>query len=321
MSSILSPGRWRGLQTTSNAQQIFTIMAFDQRGSYEKMLPKDFAYETAVSIKQAVVTSLSPYTSAVLLDATYGLGAAQHMAGTSGILLALEKTGYTGQSTYRHTEFDPQWTVAKIKKFGASAVKLLVYYHPDSGELATEIENLARDVADTCHEHDLPLFVEPVSYSLDANIPKDSPEFAQTRPYVVRETARRLAATGADVLKLEFPVDAKHNSDSAEWKTACEAVSEIATVPWVLLSAGVDFPIFARQVEIACRAGASGFLGGRAIWKECIAMSPAERQTFLETTARERLQNLTELANAYGRPWTDYYAPLPTTEDWFAHYN
>jgi len=30
----------------------------------------------------------------------------------------------------------------------------------------------------------------------------------------------------------------------------------------------VDFQIFYQEVEIACRAGASSFLGGRAIWQE-----------------------------------------------------
>jgi hypothetical protein len=36
----------------------------------------------------------------------------------------------------------------------------------------------------------------------------------------------------------------------------------------MLLSAGVDFESFRKQVKIACKAGASGFLAGRALWQE-----------------------------------------------------
>lgn len=320
MNTAITPGRWRGLVTTSSAAQMFTIMAFDQRGTYVKMLPDNFSYQDAVTIKQEVVTALSPYTSAVLLDVTYGLPAAFRMDRGCGLLMALEKSGYTGTSTYRQVDFDPDWTVEKIKKMGASAVKLLVYYHPDAGALAEEIENVVRDVTATCHAHDLPLFVEPVSYSLDTTVSKSSADFARQRPAVVRETARRFSQLGADVLKLEFPVDADFDDDTDHWQAACDALSAVCTVPWALLSAGVDFQVFERQVETACRSGASGFLCGRAIWKECIAMTAGHRQQFLSTTGTDRVKRLSELADRLGRPWTDYYQPIAVTEDWYTTY-
>ena len=40
-----------------------------------------------------------------------------------------------------------------------------------------------------------------------------------------------------------------------------------------LLSAGADYKTFNRQVEIACKAGASGFLAGRALWQEGVQIS------------------------------------------------
>ena len=321
MSAPLTPGRWRGLKTTSTDQHVFTIMAFDQRGTYQKMLPDNHTYAHAVQIKQEVVVTLSPYTSAVLLDATYGIPAALHMHRASGVLFALEETGYAGTPTFRRIEFNPDWTVNKIKSAGGSAVKLLVYYHPDAGELSAELEETVRQVTADCHAHDLPVFVEPVSYSLDVNVAKDSAEFAVQRPAIVRETARRFSALGVDVLKMEFPVDAAFDTDENSWQTACAAVSEVTTVPWVLLSAGVDFPIFEQQVKVACQNGASGFLGGRAIWKECVTMSPAQRQEFLQTTAQQRLAQLNESTHAFGRPWTDFYEPLATAADWFVTYS
>ena len=321
MPSTLTPGRWHGLKMTSTDQHVFTIMAFDQRGTYQKMLPDNCTYGDAVQIKQEVVGSLSPYTSAVLLDPTYGIPAALHMDRSSGILFALEETGYAGTPTFRRIEFNPDWTVNKIRNSGGNAVKLLVYYHPDAGELAEELEDVVRQVVEDCHSVDLPVFVEPVSYSLDAAVAKESPQFAAQRPAIVKETARRFSALGVDVLKMEFPVDAAIDDDESSWQKACAAVSEVASVPWVLLSAGVDFPIFEQQVKIACQNGASGFLGGRAIWKECVTMSSGQRQEFLNTTAKQRLSKLSESTHAYGRPWTDFYKPLVTTEDWFVSYS
>jgi tagatose 1,6-diphosphate aldolase len=320
MPYMLTPGRWRGLQTTSTERDVFAIMAFDQRGNYRELLADGSTHDDAVEIKYEVVAALSPYTSAVLLDPIYGLKAALLGVRNRGLLMCVEKTGYSGDATYRRTDFMPGWTVSKIRRMGASAAKLLVYYHPDSGKLSEEIETLICQVAGDCHRHDLPLFVEPLMYSLDGSIPTRSAEFARTRTAVLCETARRLSGLGPDVLKLEFPVDVVYDNDVGVWQRACEAISAACAVPWVLLSAGVEFDIFERQVRTACQGGASGFLGGRAIWKECIGMNRADRQTFLKTTGVERLNRLSAIADELARPWTDFYKPQPVGEDWFTTY-
>ncbi|MCY4526859.1 MAG: tagatose 1,6-diphosphate aldolase [Anaerolineaceae bacterium] len=320
MKATLTPGRWRGLKTTSTSEHVFTIMAFDQRGSYVGMLPEGSGYDDAVAIKSEVVGQLSPYTSAVLLDANYGLLPAMQMHRNSGLLMALEKSGYTGDSTMRRADFDPDWTVAKMRRAGAAAVKLLIYYHPGSGALADDIEGVISRILADCHEQDLPLFVEPMSYSLDPDVPTDSPAFAEGKPEVVIETARRISALGVDVLKMEFPMNAKYHDDENEWLQACETLSNASKAPWVLLSAGVDFEIFERQVRVACQGGASGYLGGRAIWKECAAMSPGERHEFLLGTAMERIGTLNDHTLQQGRPWTDFYDLPQGGADWYQRY-
>lgn len=317
----LSPGRWRGLKTTSTENRVFTILAFDQRGSYRRMMPATITtYAEAVALKQEIVVKLAPYTSAVLLDSTYGLGPAMHMSGRAGLLVALEKTGYSGDATYRSLVFEDTWTVEKIKRMGASAVKMMVYYHPDTGELADGLDEVVRQTVVECHKYDLPMFLEPMSYSIDAAVDKSSEAFAATRAHVVKETARRLSATGADILKLEFPLDVAFNSDEAEWQRECEAVSAVCESPWVLLSAGVDAPIFEKQVKIACEAGASGFLAGRAVWKEAVNMTAEERAPFLANVAPERLHRLTEITSQYAKPWTDFYAAPASDEGWYDTY-
>ncbi len=317
----LTPGRYRGLKSTSLAEgDVFGIIAFDQRGSYRKMMPPAASYETLAQVKSEIIGALSRDASAILTDPSYGLNAAMRMSPKAGLLLALEKSGYSGDASFRKTELIPSWTPEKIRKTGASAVKFMVYYHPGSGALADELESLTRRVVADCHQWDLPVFLEPMSYSLDASISKDSAEFAAERPSIVIETARRLSGTGADVLKLEFPHDIKFNQDRAQWQSACAALSEASTAPWVLLSAGVDFEQFKPQAQIACERGASGFLAGRAIWKEAAAMSRANRADFLQNTARDRLRQLLDIASAAARPWSDFYSAPPATEFWYETY-
>lgn len=320
MSTELSIGKWRGLKTTSGLNNTFSILAFDQRGSYRRMLPDDATYEDAVRIKHEVVTAIAPYATAVLLDPVYGLKSMQDMAGSSGLLMAVEKTGYSGEATARQIDFIDGWTVAKIKQVGASAVKLLAYYNPDAGAVAEQIEETVRQVAATCRQHDIALFVEPVSYSIDPNVPKSSPAFAAERPRIVRETIERLGQPGVDVLKVEFPVDAAFDTDQSKWREACDAITAVSHVPWALLSAGVDYETFVDQVDVACAAGASGFLCGRAVWKECITMTDDDRQTFLRETAIPRMKRLREIVELHARPWTDYYEASPAVEGWYKAY-
>lgn len=322
MAHVTTPGRWRGLKGTSREGDKFAILAFDQRGSYRRMLPEKTTFEAAVDIKTEVVSTLSEHTSAVLLDYVYGYKPALELANNSGLLLAVEKSGYTGDSTYRHMEIEPDWSVAKIKRFGASAVKLLVYYNPDIDDLAREIEELVSRVIEEAHKADLPVFLEPLSYSADPEVKKDSAEFAAIRPRLIVETARRLSALGPDVMKMEFPVDIfRDDADVEQWRTHCRQLTDASVVPWVLLSAGVDFEDFERQLEVALKAGASGYLAGRAIWKESVTMDPSQRSQFLKTTAAERTKRLNEMVDRYAVPWTKYFEYGPVSDSWYTAYS
>lgn len=317
----LTPGRYRGLKSSSLARNdVFGIIAFDQRGSYRQMMSPDVDYHHLAQVKNEIIGALSRDASAILTDPTYGLGAAMNMSGNSGLLLALEKSGYSGDSNNRKTQLIPEWTAEKIRKTGANAVKFMVYYNPQCAELAAELEELVRQVVADCHHWDLPVFLEPMSYSIDPAVTKQSAEFAAQRPDIVIETARRLSQTGADVLKMEFPLDIAFDQNRAGWRAACQQLSAASAVPWVLLSAGVDFDQFKPQALTACECGASGFLAGRAIWKEAAIMSRADRAAFLADTASDRLRQLLDIAAANARPWTDFYAPPQSSEAWYETY-
>ncbi len=201
---------------------------------------------------------------------------------------------------------------------GASAVKLLVYYHPAAAN-AEQQERLVADVASSCLHLDLPLFVEPLGYD-----PASGGRLTgEARRACVVETARRMTRLGATVLKAEFPYDAAV-ADEAAWADACAELDGAAAVPWVLLSGGVDDATFERQVAAACRAGASGVLVGRSVWAPAATMSPGDRDAWLASEGRTRLQALATLVDELGVPWharanTLADAPSPG-EGWYREY-
>ncbi len=302
-------GRQRAIQQCTQEGGTFAMLAMDQRGSLKRALrPEDpgaVTFEEMAAIKEAVVGAISPHASATLLDPEYGYPVCvprRALSGHSGLLLALEATGYEGQPTERRTRLLENWSPERMRKAGASGVKLLVYYHPEAAN-AQEQEALVAQVAEECHRWDLPLFLEPIHYSLDPSTKRvPNPE----RRRVVIETARRLVPLGVDVLKAEFPVDVAQTQDEIEWADACAELSEASAVPWVLLSAGVDYDTFYRQLRVACENGASGMLCGRAIWKESVGLRGAERTAFLRTTGVERIRRLAALIRGLARPfWSD----------------
>lgn len=192
----------------------------------------------------------------------------------------MEKTGYSGAKVARITEILPDWSVAKAKRLGASAVKLLLYFRPDLKNIASRQLDLVAKLAEECIEEDIPLLVESVSYPTPGE--EGQPEaLSKKKPALVTEAARQLTGLPIDVLKSEFPADINYEKDERKLMEACQQLDGASQLPWVLLSAGFDFQLFKKQVEIACKAGASGFMAGRALWEEATQISSrAERMLF-----------------------------------------
>ncbi len=312
----ISIGKLRGLQQISSNRGTFTALALDHRQNLRKANPTFVNDEELSRFKVDVTDALAKRATAVLLDPE--VSAAQAVAqraipNSVGLVVAVESTGYTGDATARHAQVIPGWSVEKAKRMGASAIKLLVYYHPDSNT-AGEIEDFTSNIAEECKKHDLVLMLEPLSYSLDENKKLTSDE----KRYVVVETAKRLTALHVDILKAEFPLDV-NDRDESKWLDACREISSASITPWILLSAAVDYETFLRQVVVACNAGASGIAVGRAVWKEAVTMDGDERMKFLRTIGRYRMSRLTSLCHALAKPYTDFYtadAPL----DWYKTY-
>lgn len=325
-------GKLRGLQQLSNPSGLLLVVALDHRDSLKKMLGEGMgdqvSYQDIVDFKVDLCRVVAPHAGAVLLDPVFGASqviAAGALPGSRGLLVSMEESGYKGTKRARVSELLSGWSVEKARRVGASAAKLLVYYRPDLKETASRQRELVQRVAQECIQADMPLLVEAVSYSV-SDREDDAQEFARIKPRLVIETARELTALPVDVLKAEFPGDLSYEKDEARLLDSCQQLDSASARPWVILSGGHSFELFRKEVEIACKGGASGFLAGRALWQEATRIkSRSERVHFFETTVVARLREVSEIANAHGRPW---YAKLgvdngqfpPPEEGWYRVY-
>lgn len=326
MESIkLTPGKWRGLKILADDEGKFRMMAIDQRGSLKKALakalgisPEEVTDEDIVKAKIMITKVLSPYASAVLTDPIYGFPYTfEYIPRDVGILLAYEKTGYEKAQGGRKTALLSDWSGEKIKRSGANAIKLLLYYRPDGDpEVVKYQQDIVRKVGEEARKYDIPFLLEPVGYEIEEPA-KDSLEYAQRKPQIVIETVKEFTKEkyGVDVLKLEFPADLKYTEEFAggefdgkerdvaydlyEVEDICEELDDTATIPWVLLSAGVGIEEFLLNVEIAVAHGASGFLAGRAIWKDAVPFYPDldKMEKWLATEGVDNFARLYEVSD------------------------
>lgn len=332
MMKPLSLGKIRCLQQLTNEAGIFTMTAFDHRDAFVAALSKTLGvaeadWGTVAAEKTRIARALAPHASAVVLDPLYSAGpvvASGALPSGTAFAVAREKSSYGAEAMRQTTTLLDDWSVEAIKRLGGTAVKLLLYYHPDAPN-AAEQEDVVRQVAAECDTYEIPLMLEPICYPLQPGHKKTDAAFAVQRPELVLESARRLVPLGVDILKAEFPVDANHETDEAKMAGYCRQLTDIsAGIPWMLLSAGVNFATFQRQVEIACEAGASGFVAGRAIWQETLELADdAARDHFLNTIAVSRNRVLVDTTTYRARPWFERVAGrIPQLKSgWYVDYN
>lgn len=332
MNQSLTLGKIRGLSQLSTDRGVFAILACDQRGNMIRMLQQagnpNPTYDDIVKVKLDIVGGLSPLASGALLDAEYGAGAAithRALAGQCGLVVAVEETGYQeDKEGDRLSRVLPGWSVEKIKRMGASAVKLLIYYNPNRKQAAAEQERLVEAIADDCRRYDIPFMLEALVYPTADGSDKEA--FMKEREDLVVEAARALTRFDVDLYKVEFPGDPTGEADLAAWERACKRLNDACRTPWALLSAGVSFEQYTKQLEVACAAGASGFVAGRAIWREAVELTDeAKRQDFMKNEMPRRFEVLAEIAERHARPWFEVpsheYDPAALVpEEWYVPY-
>lgn len=328
----LTPGKLRGLQRISNANGTLTMVATDQNSSMISMMKKasgkDPSYSEIADAKVMLSRALAPHCSGLLVDGYYGYGstvAAFAVPPTTGLLIRVEKSGATKNAAGAPCgEVEPGWGVGKIKRCGADAVKLLAQFEPAEFDSAERNFEFTRQIFTECIKHDILFLLEPIHFAYNGE-KDDSPSKIARKASTVVESARILSRY-CDVYKAEFPGTFGHETD-AQLKDNLKKLNDVCAKPWVLLSAGVDYPQYKKQVEMAMAAGASGVLGGRAFWKEFFTYtSVSERQKFAETECVKRVQEVDAIVKS-GTPWFAKYGysltdlhQIRATEGWHARY-
>jgi tagatose-1,6-bisphosphate aldolase len=285
----VAAGEAVSLAGISDANGRFAVLAIDHRDSLREFLspgdPSAVSAAEITALKIHMVQALGAEATGVMLEPEYSI---PHVLDAGvlpdgvGFLAALESQGYLGDPGAAPTTVLDGWSVEAAAASGASCAKLLLPYQPDR-PLAAAQEEVAREVLAECRRVGIPLVLEPLFYDLDD---------ASDRTRVVLTTATRFAAINPDLLKLPFPVDAGHDQDTDHWFAACRTISELAHMPWVLLSGGGSFEAFAAQLTVAVDAGCAGFMVGRALWGEAALAPRLERQGLLDTTVRHRMKTL-----------------------------
>ena len=110
----------------------------------------------------------------------------------------------------------------------------------------------------------------------------------------------------------------------------CRQLDAASTLPWLILSAGVDIEEPIENIKLATEAGASGFLCGRAIWIEAVPLYPNidAVTAFLTGGTAENFVN-SNAATQSALPWFDHkkFGGLQQVklsqqgESWHADYN
>jgi tagatose 1,6-diphosphate aldolase len=266
------------------------------------------------AFKTAVSEILTPYASAILLDPEWGLPAAKKRAGTAGLLLAYEKTGYDKTGPGRLPDLLDHWSVRRLKEAGADCVKILLYYSPlDSREINDRKHAWVERIGDECRACDIPFFLELVGY--EEGVDEKGPEFARKKPAVVTGSMEEFTKDryGVDVLKVEVPVNLKFVEGTRSFKgpkiwSRQEALRQfvdaamVTEKPFIYLSAGVS----------------NGVLCGRATWKDGIPIFAQQGEKafreWLKTEGVTNIQNVNQRLRNATSWFSLIYAALPEEE-------
>lgn len=319
MTRISTAGkRWR-LRRLADADGFFSMVAIDQRPPIFAQLaralgttPDAVPFAEVMAVKRALATGFAGEASAMLVDPNWGYPAvADVLNPAAGLLLTLEDHRTTGD---RRSACIADWSVDKIAALGGDAVKLLAWYHPRAAASVREHQQaFVQRVGEDCARRELPFVLELLLYPLESDDGDAYREDPFKRADDVLESVQVFADPRyqVDLFKLESPLPAEQVPalDAPGSQACARAFAALHAAcgdrPWVMLSAGAAAGAFERVVGHAARAGAAGFLAGRALWSDSLASWPDRDavSAHLAQTGRERLRALKALLAQEGQPW------------------
>jgi tagatose 1,6-diphosphate aldolase len=317
----LSPGKLWGLRRMADAKGRFKMVAVDQRPPIKNPIKdkrglKEAPYDDVAGFKLMLVEELQKHASALLLDPHFALPRGFRLVDpTKGLIVTLEDSLFQETPGGRLSSEIDDWSVSKIKRCGGDAVKVLAWYRPDADKsvLKSQKEFTAR-IGAACAKYDIPFLFELLVYPLsgDAHQTTDYVEMQGKHADHVLESVREFAKPkyGIDVFKLESPIPAKgiENADRKATQKLFDEMGALAGRPWVMLSAGASMAEFEIVLEYAYRAGASGYLAGRAIWSEPFKAFPDwdKIRAGLQDQSAPYMMRLNKMTDKKAVPWMDH---------------
>ena len=315
----LTPGKLWGLRRMADEAGIFKMTAVDQRppikGPIAKYNGVDHApWKDVAKFKGLLVETLQAQSTAMLLDPHYAVPySTDVLSPTKGLIVTLEDSIFEETEEGRLSSNIDDWSVSKIKRMGGDAVKVLAWYRPDAGSSVKQAQqDYVKRIGEECAKYDIPFLFELLVYPLskDAHQTQEYIEMQGKKADDVLKSVEEFAKPdyGVDVFKLESPVNAKDADGSAAVQSVFDEMGRIAGRPWVMLSAGAGKTEFRNVLDHAFKAGASGFLAGRAIWLEAFSHYPDWDAIKCELSgeAAEYMANISALADQKATSWLDH---------------
>jgi tagatose 1,6-diphosphate aldolase len=312
----LSPGKLWGLRRLADPAGFWKIVAIDQRTPLLGPIAQargvaEAPHADVARVKAILAQHLAPLASAMLVDPNYGYAASvPRIPARCGLVLSLEHHVVEDTPGGKKSRPIPDWSVAKIRRIGADAVKVLVWHRHDAApEVRAHQLAFVEACGRACREADLVYLLEILIYPLPGEPAAMTP--AQRTERAIRAVDDYLDPRfGVDIYKLEPPIPLHdvpdpEGPDALPAQAAYDRLAARLPRPWVLLSAGAGPEDFARQLVYGYRAGASGYLCGRAIWLPAFQHFP-DWETLERLVVRDSVpyvERLNALTERLGTPW------------------
>ena len=262
----LTPGKLWGLRRMADEKGIFKMTAVDQRppikGPIAKHLGVDVApWDQVAKFKKLLVETLQSQSTAMLLDPHYAIPhAIDCFSPAKGLIVTLEDSIFEETKGGRLSSDIDDWSVEKIKRMGADAVKVLAWYRPDADNSVNQAQqDYVKRIGEECARFDIPFLFELLVYPLaaDSHQTSDYVEMKGKKADDVLGSVEEFAKAeyGVDVFKLESPVNASDADGSSDIQAIFDEMGRLAGRPWVMLSAGAGKPEFRSVLNHAFAAG------------------------------------------------------------------
>lgn len=299
----LTPGKYRGLCRLSDADGFFRMTAVSQRPAMEQLVARlsadrRYDFRRVSELKATILRVWSRFSSAVMVDPQYAYPSSlPHLSHRTGLVLAVERGDLERTSGGIRNHLYREDIVAKAKRLGVDAINLSLWFRPDADKsVVAHQKELVERVGEQCCDFDITFLLSPLLYSLSSDEPSTA-----GRGEMLLATVREFQNEryGVDALQLENPEQANPTQEFFS------ALGSVINIPWIVLTAGSGIESFREVLGYAFRAGASGYLGGRALWASQVEKYPDLNAIahLIETEMVPVAKQLGQLTRDFARPW------------------